>query len=248
VDLDGARAVVTGGASGIGAAVVSQLRRAGASVGVLDLAAPAPTQDLAVLCDVADEAQVVAGVRAVHDALGGVDLAVLSAGVGGFSSLLDMSADEWDRVLSVNLRGAFLCLREAARLMVEGGRGGAIVVVGSVSGFLVERLMGHYSVSKAAVHHLARVAARELGPFGIRVNAVAPGVTDTPLAQQAKLLPGYWERAGERAALGAVGSPDAVAEAVLALLRAEWVTGQVVAADGGVSLWSPIDPAEALGR
>ena len=116
-----------------------------------------------------------------HDALGGLDVAVLNAGVGGFGSLVDLSSTEWDRVLGINLRGTFLCLREVGKAMVAGGRGGAIVAVSSISGFLADRMMGHYSVSKAGVAELVRVAARELGPFGIRVNAVAPGTTDTPM-------------------------------------------------------------------
>jgi NAD(P)-dependent dehydrogenase (short-subunit alcohol dehydrogenase family) len=103
-------------------------------------------------------------------------------------------------------------------------------------------------VSKAGVAELVRVAARELGPFGIRVNAVAPGTTDTPMFASTKRLPGYRERVAERAALGDVGTPDGVARAVTALLELDWVTGQVLAADGGVSLWSPIDPAESMGK
>jgi NAD(P)-dependent dehydrogenase (short-subunit alcohol dehydrogenase family) len=130
--------------------------------------------------------------------------------------------------------------------MVEGGSGGSIVAVSSVSGFLADRNMAHYSVSKAGVDQLVRVAARELGSFGIRVNAVAPGTTDTPLFASTARLPGYAARVAERTALGGVGTPDAVAEAIVSVLRMTWVTGQVVAADGGVSLWSPIDPAESL--
>jgi NAD(P)-dependent dehydrogenase (short-subunit alcohol dehydrogenase family) len=96
------------------------------------------------------------------------------------------------------------------------------------------------------VAELVRVAARELGPFGIRVNAVAPGTTDTPLFASTARLPGYAARVAGRTALGRVGEPDDVAQAIMAVLRMGWVTGQVVAADGGVSLWSPIDPVESL--
>ncbi len=167
--------------------------------------------------------------------------------MGGFGALVDLPSREWDRVIGVNLRGTFLCLREVAKAMVAGGRGGAIVAVSSISGFLADRLMGHYSVSKAGVAELVRVAARELGPFGIRVNAVAPGTTDTPMFASTTRLPGYRERVAERSALGDVGTPEGVARAVTALLDLDWVTGQVLAADGGVSLWSPIDPAESMG-
>jgi len=245
--LQGAGAVVTGGASGIGAAVVENLARHGARVAVLDVRSPAVPAEVELRCDIADEAQVVAAMAQAHDELGGLDVAVLSAGVGGFGALVDMDAAEWDRVMAVNLRGTFLCLREAGRHMVAGGRGGSILAVGSISGFLTERMMGHYSVSKAGVAQLARVAARELGPFGIRVNAIAPGATVTPLFAQTKVLPGYQERAAERSALGGLGSASGVAQAAVSLLEMGWVTGQVLAADGGVSLWSPIDPAESLG-
>jgi len=97
------------------------------------------------------------------------------------------------------------------------------------------------------VAELVRVAARELGPFGIRVNAVAPGTTDTPMFASTTRLPGYRARVSERAALGDVGTAHGVAQAIVAMLGLDWVTGQVLAADGGVSLWSPIDPAESLG-
>jgi NAD(P)-dependent dehydrogenase (short-subunit alcohol dehydrogenase family) len=104
--------------------------------------------------------------------------------------------------------------------------------------------MAHYSSSKAAAEALVRVAAREFGSSNIRVNAVAPGTTDTPLFAQTDLLPGYRERVGSRAALGKVGEASEVAEAVIALLSTPWITGQVLVADGGLSLWSPLDPTE----
>ena len=130
--------------------------------------------------------------------------------------------------------------------MVERGRGGAIVAVTSISGFLADRMMGHYSVSKAAVAEMVRVAARELGPVGIRVNAVAPGTTDTPMFAATDALAGYRRRWRPQRRLGEVGTAVGVAQAIVALLELDWVTGQVLAADGGVSLWSPIDPAESL--
>jgi len=246
VELDGASALVTGAASGIGAAVADLLRGAGARVAGLDLADASAHVDLAVTCDIAEELDLVSAVRKIHESFGGIDVAVLNAGVGGSAALVDMSTTEWDRVMAVNLRGSFLCLREVSRIMVASGRGGAICAVTSISGFLADRMMGHYSVSKAGLAELVRVAARELGPFGIRVNAVAPGVTDTPMFASAKRLAGYEERVGERSALGGIGTARGVAEAVIALLQLPWVTGQVLAADGGVSLWSPIDPAESL--
>jgi NAD(P)-dependent dehydrogenase (short-subunit alcohol dehydrogenase family) len=237
MELAGRAALVTGGASGIGAAVVTRLRAAGARVAVVDL------QDGDVKCDVGDERQMIDAVHQVAESFGALDIAVLNAGVGGFSAILDMPTDEWDRIHRVNLRGAFVGLRECARAMSDGG---AIVAITSVSGFLSERGMAHYSTSKAALAQLVRTAARELGPKGIRVNAVAPGTTDTPLFAPTRQLPGYWERAVRRTPLGRLGTADDIAQVVVALLGLEWVTGQVLAADGGLSLYSPIDPIESL--
>jgi NAD(P)-dependent dehydrogenase (short-subunit alcohol dehydrogenase family) len=151
-------------------------------------------------------------------------------------------------VQRVNLRGAFLSLREAARAMVGAGRGGAIVAVTSVSGFLTDRRIASYTASKAGLAALVRVAARELGPYGIRVNAVAPGATDTPMFAVTKALPGYHDRVIANTPLGRIGSPDDVADAIVLLARAGWVTGQVVAADGGVSLYSTVDAGDDLDR
>ncbi len=245
--LEGASALVTGSSSGIGAAVVDILGAAGARVAGVDLAEAHESVDVSITCDISVEEQVTDAVRAVHHAFGSIDIAVLNAGVGGFGALVDMPSAEWDRVMAVNLRGTFLCLREVAGAMVASGTGGRICAVTSISGFLADRMMSHYSVSKAGVAELVRVAARELGPFGILVNAVAPGTTDTPLFASTRRLPGYEARVAERAALGRVGTADGVARAIVSLLELDWVTGQVLAADGGVSLWSPIDPAESLG-
>src|SRR5215211_1095421 len=225
MDLDGAVALVTGGASGIGAATGARLRDRGARVAVLDLQAQEEHGDLAVKCDVGDEHEVVAAVQQVVDDLGPPSAAVLAAGIGGMSPILQMSAEEWDRVQRVNLRGVFLCLREAARAMVVAEQPGAIVAVGSVSGIVSDRGIVHYSTTKAAVHQLARVAAAEMGPHGIRVNAIAPGCTDTPMFAVTDQLPGYQDMVSERAALGRVGTADEIAQAIVALVELDWVTG-----------------------
>ena len=206
MDLRGAGAIVTGGASGIGAATVAQLRDAGARVAVLDLH-DAPDADMSLRCDVGDEQQVVSSVREAVDHLGGLDVAIVNAGIGGMGAILDLSTDEWDRVMRVNLRGGFVTLRECARAMVEHERPGAIVAITSVSGFLTDRSMAHYSVSKAGLAALVRVAARELGPHGIRVNGVAPGTTDTPMFAATDRMPGYRERVAAAPRSGGSGPP-----------------------------------------
>jgi NAD(P)-dependent dehydrogenase (short-subunit alcohol dehydrogenase family) len=242
--MDIRSAVVVGGSRGIGAAVVERLAGAGAVVADLDLDPLPGAAKVSIACDVTDESSVASAVAQSRDALGRIDAAVLSAGVGGASPVLRLTVEEWDRVQSVNSRGVFLCLREVARVMVGDEHPGAIVVITSVSARSAERTMAHYSASKAAAEALIRVAARELGPKGIRVNAVAPGTTDTSLFSQTELIPGYRERVSRRAALGRVGHPAEVADAVAALLATPWVTGQVLTADGGLSLWSPLDPTD----
>jgi NAD(P)-dependent dehydrogenase (short-subunit alcohol dehydrogenase family) len=210
---------------------------------VLDLH-DAPAAELSLRVDIGDEEQVVGAVRAAVEQLGRLDIAVVNAGVGGTGAILDLGTEEWDRVMRVNLRGGFVTLRECARAMVARNRPGAIVAVTSVSGFLTDRSMAHYSVSKAGLAALVRVAARELGPNGIRVNGVAPGTTDTPMFAATDRMHGYRERVAARSALGRVGTAAEVAQAIVALCTLDWVTGQIVAADGGVSLASPIDPMD----
>jgi NAD(P)-dependent dehydrogenase (short-subunit alcohol dehydrogenase family) len=116
-----------------------------------------------------------------------------------------------------------------------------------VSGFLADRTLAHYSASKAGLAAVVRVAARELGAYGIRVNGVAPGTTDTPMFAATDAIPGYRDRVAARAALGRVGTAPDVAAAIEAMLTLEWVTGQVLVVDGGVSLASPIDPTDSSG-
>src|SRR6187455_3008608 len=118
MELRGASAIVTGGASGIGAATVARLNDAGARIVVLDMH-DAPAADLSLRCDVGDEEQVVSNVRTAVEHLGGLDVAIVNAGIGGMGAILDLSTDEWDRVMRVNLRGSFVTLRECARAMVD---------------------------------------------------------------------------------------------------------------------------------
>jgi len=241
MDLKQQVALVTGGASGIGAATASLLQAMGSRVASVDLA-PNSEADVSIEADVSDEDAMVAAVQRAQDELGPLTVAVLNAGVGGFSPIRSMTTEEWDRVHRVNVRAAFIGMRECAEAMSGGG---TIVAVSSTSGFLAERGMAHYSTSKAALTQLVKVAARELGP-AIRVNGVAPGATDTPLFAATAQLPGYQERAAARTPLGRLGRPIDIAAAIVSLLSLEWVTGQVLVADGGLSLYSPIDPMESF--
>ena len=244
----GQYAIVTGGSSGIGNAIVHCLVDGGTRVAILDVNEPSSGVDAEyVACDVADEKAVVEAVADAAERLGGLDRAFLNAGIGGVGAIVDLSGEDWDRMQSVDLRGVFLTLRESARTMIAAGNHGSMVVTSSVCGFLADRRMSHYNAAKAGAIALAKVAAAELGPHGIRVNVIAPGVTDTPMAQTTDTtLIGYRDTVTKRTPLGGFGDPGHVAEAAVRLSELEWVTGQVLAADGGVTLFSPIDPEDFL--
>jgi NAD(P)-dependent dehydrogenase (short-subunit alcohol dehydrogenase family) len=175
------------------------------------------------------------------DALGGLHYAFVNAGVAGMGSVLAMPSSEWDRVVNVNLRGAFFTLQRAARHIKATGEGGAIVATASSAGILADVGMVHYSVAKMGLRQLVRVAARELGPYGIRVNAVAPGLTRTPMTAATDQLPGYQDQVVRNTPLGRLGETGDIVDAVLALFALQWVTGQTLAADGGVTLAAGTD-------
>jgi NAD(P)-dependent dehydrogenase (short-subunit alcohol dehydrogenase family) len=162
--------------------------------------------------------------------------------------LVDETVQDWNRVIAINLTGTWLTLRAAARAMIATGTPGSMVAVSSISGTVVDRNMGAYCASKAAVDMLVKVAATEWGPHGIRVNAVGPGVTRTPMLARPEDLPGWVEGLTERTPLGRLGEADDVAQAALGVLELPWVTGQIVHADGGLALHSPIDSYGAVQR
>lgn len=231
---------MTGGASGIGAAVAEALQREGIRVASLDLTESGPA-DLRIACDVTDSASIDRAFDHVRNEFGSLSYAFVNAGIAGVGPFLSMPAAEWDRVISVNLRGAFLTMQAAGRLIRDSGRGGAIVATASSAGILADLGMVHYSVAKAGIRQMVRIAARELGRYDIRVNAVAPGVTNTPMTAASKDLPGYHDQLRDRTPLGRLGETDDIADAVLALLALKWVTGQTLAADGGVTLYAGTD-------
>ena len=231
-------AVVVGGGSGIGAAVAERQRLQGVEVLTWDLGHGAD-----IRCDITDAAQVDEATDATVERIGVPSLVTVTAGIGHSAFLLDASADAWDRVVGTNAKGVWLVIRALARRMLDSD-GGSIVATSSVSARLADRSMGLYCVSKAALDMVIAVAALELAPK-VRVNGVAPGVTDTPMLGPAPRDRGWLAGVAERTALGRLGTPDDIAEAILALHETSWVTGQVLICDGGLSLRSPIDP---LGR
>jgi NAD(P)-dependent dehydrogenase (short-subunit alcohol dehydrogenase family) len=228
-------AVVTGGGSGIGSAVVTRLRLAGNRVVVWDI------KDGDIDCDISDPDSVSEAAARTLAAHGAPNRLVACAGIGASGMLLDQSPSDWQRVIDTNLTGTWLTMRAVARTMIDSGAGGSIVAVSSISGTLADRDMGAYCVSKAGIDMLVRIAATEWGRYGIRVNAVGPGVTRTPMLAKPEQLPGWVEGLTERTALGRIGEPDDIADAIAALLEMSWVTGQTLFADGGLALHSPID-------
>jgi NAD(P)-dependent dehydrogenase (short-subunit alcohol dehydrogenase family) len=198
-----------------------------------------------VTCDVSDPAAVDRAVAETRAGWGVPAWVTVTAGVGHAGLLTEVSPEEFDRILTVNTRGPWLCMRAWARVMETEGRTGSFVAVSSVSARLADRTMGVYCLSKAALSMLVRVAAEEWGPRGLRVNAVAPGVTRTPmLGPDTSTEASPWlAGVARRTALGRLGEAGDVAEAILALHGMAWVTGQVLECDGGLSLHSPINPA-----
>ncbi|HZQ30194.1 MAG TPA: SDR family oxidoreductase [Mycobacterium sp.] len=228
-------AVVTGGASGIGAAVVDRLRDVGQDVVVWDL------RGGEIDCDISDPDAVAEAIEKTVSDHGAPDRLVACAGIGASGLLLEQSPADWQRVIDVNLTGTWLTMRAVAHAMIDAGVAGSIVAVSSISGTIADRDMGAYCVSKAGIDMLVRVAACEWGSRGIRVNAVGPGVTRTPMLSQAQQLPGWVDTLTERTPLGRLGEADDVAQAVVAVLEMPWVTGQTLFADGGLAQHSPID-------
>ena len=237
--LAGKCAVVTGGAQGIGLAICRRLAEAGATVITGDLNRPDADE---TACwkplDVTNEASIAAFVEEVRTEAGGIDILVNNAGIMFEKSLADQTSHDWDRMMAVNLKGPFLMARHVVAQMADRG-GGAIVNIGSLEGIACNPLHTAYAASKAGVHGLTLALAVDLGPQGIRCNAVAPGWIDTDLnkayieshpdrdlvtAELAKLHP-----------VGHVGDPLDVADTVVWLTsdEARFVTGQVITIDGG---------------
>ena len=191
--LEGRRGLVTGGSSGIGAGVALELAANGAAVAIAYRSGGEAAEEmagavraaggraLALPMDVGDEEQVRRGLAEAADAFGGLDLVVSNAGVQQPHLVVDMSLEDWELVTRVNLTGTFLVCREAARAMLAGGRGGAIVVVTSVHDRMPWERFAHYAASKGGAKLFVESLAKELAPEGIRVNAVAPGAIATPI-------------------------------------------------------------------
>ena len=242
--MAGRRALVTGGAGGIGLACARRLLAEGAEVVLLDRRADAPSAAgigaAPVACDVRDPGAVAAAVTRAAGLLNGpVDVLINAAGVYRIAPLLDLTPEEWDDVQAVNLRGTFLAGRAVAAALIAAGRPGAIVNISSTAGLVADAAepSAHYNASKAGVLALTRQMAAEWAPHGIRANAVCPGVIDTPMLRMMDdpAAGAAYLRTG--VPQGRLGSAEEVAAAIafLASDDASYLTGAAVPVDGGVT-------------
>lgn len=229
------KALVSGASSGIGAAIALALARDGMDVTVNYFKNESGANDTARLCggaafraDVADSAQV----RHMYDEIGGQNVLVCNAGISDYGLFSDISDTDWDRLLAVNVSGVKNCIQAALPHMIHQKRG-CIVIISSVWGVYGAACEAAYSATKAALIGLTKALAKELGPSGIRVNCVAPGVIETPMlsgfsAEDKRAL-------ADETPLGRLGTPEDVAGLVSFLCsdRAEFITGQVIGVDGG---------------
>jgi 2-deoxy-D-gluconate 3-dehydrogenase len=253
ISLRNKGAVVTGAARGLGLAIAYRLAEAGATVVISDVdgdGAKKAAQALEKMgykaisaqCDVSREENVKKMAELARSQMGGIDIMVNNAGIFPQISLLEMPAEDFDRVISVNLKGTFLCSREASRLMIEQRRGGSIINLASIDAVHPsQKGLTAYDASKGAVLTLTKSLALELGQYDIRVNAIAPGgiltdslaslVTSSPSPQGKAQLKKFMARM----ALGRMGRPDDVARVALFLASemAGYITGTLITVDGG---------------
>ena len=224
--LAGRIAIVTGGGSGIGAAIARRFAAAGATVIAADITSAAPDR-----LDVADPASCAALVASVLSRHGRIDCLVNSAGIGADTPFLDTEVAEFDRIIAINLRGTFLIGQACARVMAPGS---SIVNIASVSGLRGNTGRAAYGASKGGVVTLSQAMATELAARGIRVNVIAPGPVDTPLVKRIHdpEIRAIWTAA---VPMARYGRPEEIAAAALYLVSddASYVTAQVLAVDGG---------------
>ena len=244
--LEGRVAIVTGAAQGIGAACAERLAADGAAVALWDVD-DARGRELAkrlaadgaraqyMHCNVARKAEVDAALAETLAAFGRVDALVNNAGIFKAGNFLEISEEDWDAVIDVNLKGAFLVGQAVARVMAEAG-GGSIVNMSSVNGVLAIPSIASYNVSKGGINQLTRVMALALADKGIRVNAVAPGTIATELAKNAVLgSEEAKQRIMSRTPMKRLGEPGEIADvcAFLVSSAASYMTGEIVYVDGG---------------
>ncbi len=227
-------AVVTGGGSGIGRATADRLRADGYHVATIDLN---PSDDeFAQTADVTDRTQVQAAVSAIRAQLGPVAILVNAAGLDGFKRFTELTFDEWQKVIDVNLNGVFHCIQAVLPDMVDAGWG-RIVNISSSSTHSGTANMSHYVAAKSAVNGLTKSLALEYGPAGITVNAVPPGFVDTPMLRNAEArgMLGNVQATIDATPVRRMGKPEDIAAACAFLISEEagYITGQILGVNGG---------------
>ena len=232
-DLRGRVAAITGGAGAIGSAICARLVECGASVYCLDRPdRDAPDGTVPIACDITDVQAVAAALSEIDRRSARLDFVIHAAGISRDGRIWKTAPGDWDLVISTNLASAFHLLHEAVPLMRRTGPG-VVVLISSINGERGKVGLSAYSASKAGLNGLARTAARELGGYGIRVNAIAPGWIDTPMT--ADVPPEVRQRALDESVLGRLGEPDDVARAAAFLVSdlSRHITGQVLRVEGG---------------
>lgn len=252
LSLTGKAAIITGGGRGIGRAIAQRLAEAGAAVLVTDIVGAQASETAALIaeaggkaisleCDAASVPDAARVVEAANEAFGRVDVLVNNAAIFPATQVMDITEAQWDRMLDVNLKGLFFYAQAAARRMIQGGSGGAIINIASINALRPNVGMAHYDASKGGVVALTRSLAKELGRHQIRVNAIAPGITTTP--GLAKEIAGMMTAAGAPddtplpvgGVLGRNGNGDDIARAAVFLAGglSDFMTGALLMVDGG---------------
>lgn len=244
----GKTAIVTGAAKGMGRSIAGAFLAEGAQVVLIDqdenslratadeLGRTGPT--LGITGDVSLRSTFIEALRACLERFGTPDVLVAQAGIGDLRPFLQIDDHAWERMLAVNLNGVFYAVQETARTLVDAGRGGAIVVTSSTNAFFPEQHTVHYSTSKGAVVAFVRATALDLAEFGIRINAISPGIIRTPLAAPVVDDPVAAADFLSQVPLARFGEPEEVASLVLFLASedAAYITGENIVIDGGGTL------------
>ncbi len=242
--LEGKKAVITGAGAGLGRSMAIELANEGADVAVWDVnrhlveevqrrVQAIGRKSLALIADVSDGDAVRSAFGEVISSWGQIDILINNAGICLKSTIEDTSETEWDRVLAVNLKGTFLCSREVIPVMKK-QRSGKIINLGSIAGKVGGIVSGaHYSASKAGVMCFTKSLAREMAPFGVNVNGIAPGIIETEMTRG--LSEGNWNDYLTEIPLGRIGSAEEVARVVvfLASCDSNYITGEIIDVNGG---------------
>jgi NAD(P)-dependent dehydrogenase (short-subunit alcohol dehydrogenase family) len=254
--LDGRFALITGAGQGIGAAIASTLVEEGAWVAVNDINAETAStiaaslvarrgRAIAVPGDVSNRREVERIFETTVNTFSRLDILVNNAGIETSAPFLELTEEEFDRVIAVDLKGVFLCSQAAAKAMQKSG-GGDIINITSICAQQVWVKYAHYCAAKAGADMLTKAMAAELAPLGIRVNGIAPGTVDTEMAHTDLAAPGAMDWVVKRTPAGRIGKPEDIAQAVLFLIAEapDWMIGDILTIDGGYRLLG--DPPQDL--